>query len=155
EACRARGVRIEQADVRRVERSGAGFRLHAGGDPLLAERVVLAAGCDTAGLAASLGVELPIEAQPRHLFLSQPIGAGLLEPLVVSAERRFAAKQLADGRVMASDLSAAGDVETDRDAWRSRVARTVEELLPVLAHAPLPLLVSGEYDMTPDHQPVV
>ena len=74
---------------------------------------------------------------------------------MVSAERRFAGKQLADGRIMASDLSAWGDVDAGRDRWRSRVARVVEELLPRLSHAALPLLLSGDYDVTPDHQPIV
>jgi sarcosine oxidase subunit beta len=56
---------------------------------------------------------------------------------------------------MASDLSASGDVDEGRDRWRSRVARVVEELLPRLSHAALPLLLSGDYDVTPDHQPII
>ena len=59
-------------------------------------------------LVAPLGVDLPIGLEPRHLFLSEPIGERLLEPLVVASERRFAAKQLQSGRVLASDLGATG-----------------------------------------------
>ncbi len=49
-------------------------------------------------------LELPIRKEPRYLFFSAPIAERLLEPLVVAPERRFAAKHLADGRVLASDL---------------------------------------------------
>jgi sarcosine oxidase subunit beta len=155
EHARTLGARIERRTVRGIGRDGEGFRLELEDRSLSAERVVLAAGADSAGLAAGLEVELPIEAEARHIFLSRPVGERLLEPLVVSGERRFAAKQLADGRIMASDLSASGDVDAGRDRWRSRVARVVEELLPRLSHAALPLLLSGDYDVTPDHQPIV
>jgi sarcosine oxidase subunit beta len=107
------------------------------------------------GFRLDLGVSLPIRREARHLFYSRPISAPLLRPLVISAERRFAAKQLADGRLLASDLGASGDPEQGRDRWRSRIARVIDELLPALSHADLPLLVSGDYDVTPDHQPIV
>jgi sarcosine oxidase subunit beta len=101
-----------------------------------------------------LGIDLPIEREDRFLFLSEPVRERLLEPLVVSAERRFAAKQLSDGRVLASDLGARGD-ETQRETWRTNVRAGIEELLPALAYVPFPLLVRGEYDVTPDHQPIL
>ena len=31
----------------------------------------------------------------------------------------------------------------------------IEELLPVLTYVSFPLLVRGEYDVTPDHQPIL
>ena len=47
--------------------------------------VVIAAGADTRAISSRpLGVELPIEPEPRHLFLSAPIRERLLEPLVIS-----------------------------------------------------------------------
>jgi sarcosine oxidase subunit beta len=73
---------------------------------------------------------------------------------VVSAERHFAAKQLAGGRVLASDLSARGD-EGQVNGWRSKIRTAIEELLPVLTYVSFPLLVRGEYDVTPDHQPIL
>jgi sarcosine oxidase subunit beta len=123
-------------------------------EPRLADAVVVAAGADTADLLKPLGVELPIEREDRYLFLSDPIRERLLEPLVVSAERRFAAKQLGDGRVLASDLGARGD-EAQREAWRTNVRAGIEELLPALAYVSFPALVRGEYDVTPDHQPLL
>jgi sarcosine oxidase, subunit beta len=101
-----------------------------------------------------LGIDLPIEREDRFLFFSEPVRERLLEPLVVSAERGFAAKQLGDGRVLASDLGARGD-ESQRETWRANVRSGIDELLPALAYVSFPMLVRGEYDVTPDHQPIL
>jgi sarcosine oxidase, subunit beta len=103
-------------------------------DDVEAEAVVVAAGADTPRLLP----ELPIRPEPRVLRLSDPIRERLLEPLVVSSERGLAAKQLADGRLLASG---------DRAA--------IEELLPRLVHVTLPHRVEGVYDVTPDHQAIL
>ena len=141
-----------------VEAFGRGLDVRIGEiaslEPRLADAVVVAAGAETADLLRPLGFELPIEREERYLFLSEPIRERLLEPLVVSAERRFAAKQLADGRVLASDLGARGD-DAQREAWRANVRAGIEELLPALAYVSFPGLVRGEYDVTPDHQPLL
>jgi len=101
---------------------------------LQADAVVVAAGAETPRLLP----ELPIRPEPRVLRLSDPIRERLLEPLVVSAERGFAAKQLADGRVLASGARAA-----------------IVKLLPRLVHVSLPHRVEGVYDVTPDHQAIL
>jgi sarcosine oxidase subunit beta len=111
-------------------------------DGVAADAVVVAAGVDTPKLLP----ELPITAERRALFFSDPIRERLLEPLVVSPERAFAAKQLADGRVLASDL---------REGSRANVQRGFEELLPRLVFVAFPTLVEGVYDVTPDHQPIL
>jgi glycine/D-amino acid oxidase-like deaminating enzyme len=113
-----------------------------------ADAIVVAAGVDTPTLLP----ELPIDAEERYLFYSEPIRERLLEPLVVAPELAFAAKQLADGRVLASDLTARGD---DRERWRATIRAAVEQLLPQLTHVSYPLLVRGVYDVTPDHQPIL
>ena len=77
------------------------------------------------------------------------------EPLLVVPERSFAAKHLANRRVLASDLAAAGDPETQRETWRATVARGIAEILPPLSYVSFPVLASGLYDVTPDHQPIV
>jgi len=123
-------------------------------EPRLADTVIVAAGAATTDLLRPLGIELPIEREDRFFFLSEPVRERLLDPLVVSEERRFAAKQLGDGRVLASDLEARGD-ETQRETWRANVRAGIEELLPLLAYISLPVLIRGEYDVTPDHQPIL
>ena len=72
----------------------------------------------------------------------------------MSAGRGFAAKHLADGRVLASDLSARGD-ESGRERWRANIRREIERLLPRLANVSFPTLIRGFYDVTPDHQPIL
>jgi sarcosine oxidase, subunit beta len=109
---------------------------------LEADVIVVAAGVDTPRLLP----ELPIVAEVRHLFFSEPVRERLLEPLVVSAERRLAAKQLGDGRVLAADLGGSD---------RAHVRAGIEELLPQLSFVPLPLLVDGTYDVTPDYQAIL
>jgi glycine/D-amino acid oxidase-like deaminating enzyme len=111
-------------------------------DNVVADAVVVAAGVDTPNLLP----ELPIQREARYLFFSDPISERLLDPLVVSPERRFAAKQLGDGRVLASDL---------REGSRANVRRGFEELLPRLSFVVFPTLVEGVYDVTPDHQAIL
>jgi sarcosine oxidase subunit beta len=155
-AVQQRDAQLAIADVVALEPDGAAWQLVLrDGRRIATSHVVLATGCDTPDLLRPLGVDLPIEREARHLFFSDPIGERILEPLVISAERRFAAKQLADGRVLASDLSATGDAECGRTVWRERVGAVIDELLPVLGYASFPLLVTGFYDVTPDNQPIL
>ena len=143
-----------QADVRIGKvlhvRDEGGVRLASGGE-LRADAVVIAAGVDTPRLLP----ELPIRPEARFLFFSNPIRERLLEPLVVSPERRFAAKQLGDGRLLASDLGALGNPEVELADWRANVRSAFEELLPQLVFVALPTLVKGMYDVTPDHQAIL
>ena len=148
----ARGVRVERADVLALR---PGWELHTRIGTVRARTVVLATGTETRALLAPLGVDLPIEPEMRHLFLSEPVAERLVEPLVVAGERSFAAKHLANGRVLASDLAAAGDAAQHRERWRATVARGIDELLPALSYVSFPVLASGLYDVTPDHQPIV
>lgn len=141
----AASAHVQLADVRRVRRDGAGWRVETANGPVHANAVVVAAGWETPRL---VDAPLPIEPEQRHLYLSDPIRERLLEPLVVSAELRLGAKQLASGRVLASDLGATDTADT---SWRARLT----ELLPILEFVTYPVLASGVYDLTPDRQPIV
>jgi sarcosine oxidase, subunit beta len=140
---------VQIGEVLRVRDEGV-VRLASGGE-LRADAVVIAAGVDTPRLLP----ELPIRPEARYLFFSDPIRERLLEPLVVSPERQFAAKQLGDGRLLASDLGAFGDPDVGLDRWRANVRRAFEDLRPQLVFVPLPTLVEGMYDVTPDHQAIL
>jgi sarcosine oxidase subunit beta len=141
----AAGANVEIADVRRIRREHDAWRIETTTGTTHARAVVVAAGWETRALVEST---LPIEAEARHLHLSEPIRERLLEPLVVAADLHLAAKQLANGRVLASDLGATDTADT---AWRGRLA----ELLPILSYVTYPVLASGVYDVTPDRQPIV
>lgn len=151
----ARHVNVHIATVEAIVPRDGGWTLETTDGQLAAAAVVLAAGADTRGLVAPLGVDLPIDLEPRHLFLSEPIRERLLEPLIVSAERSFAAKQLHSGRVLASDLDATGDPGTGAAGWRRNVRTAIAELLPILEYVDLDVVASGAYDVTPDRQPIL
>jgi sarcosine oxidase subunit beta len=149
------GARIELAEVRAVSPDGGGWRVETAYGGHRSEIVVVAASTDTVRLVAPLGVELPIVREPRYLLLGEPRAERMLEPLVIAVDRGVAAKQLGDGRLLTSDLRASGEPSQNADRWRDNVRRVLAELLPAAADVPLPTLVAGFYDMTPDAQPVV
>jgi sarcosine oxidase subunit beta len=150
------GVSLVGTNVVSIAREGAGWRLKlADHSSALSERVVVAAAYDSARLLRPLGVELPIARDVRYLFYSNPVRERLLEPLVISNERHFAAKQLRDGSVLASDLRASGDPETDKPRWYRHIRQTITELVPILEYVSFPVMVEGFYDVTPDAQPIL
>jgi sarcosine oxidase subunit beta len=147
EALRRRGVEFERAEVTAVE---PGPRVcFADGSRVAAGAVVVAAAAETARIVRPV-TKLPLQGEERSVFLSEPIGERLLEPLVVAPDRHFAAKQLADGRVLAADLSEPGEA-----AARAHVRTLVSELLPRLEFVTFPLAVRGTYDVTPDAHGIV
>ena len=155
EAAARLGVVVERGEVQAVEPSGVAWRLSlADGTGVEADKVVVAAAVETPALLRRFRVELPISGEDRWLFLGEPVAERLLEPLVVAVDRRVAAKQLGDGRLLASDLDARGKA-TSREVWRRRVRDALLELLPRLELVDLPHLVHGVYDVTPDHQAIV
>jgi len=147
--------RVAVAEVVALDRAADDWSVQTTNGAVRATTVVLAAGVETRDLLRPLGVDVPIEPEPRHLFLSEPVAGRLVEPLVVVGERSFAAKHLANGRVLASDLAAAGDAALHRERWRATVAAGIAEFLPALSYVSFPVLASGLYDVTPDHQPIV
>jgi sarcosine oxidase subunit beta len=156
ETCRRRGVTIEHSSVAGFVERAAGWALERhGADATEADAVVVAAGYDTPALLRTVGVELPIAKEARYLLMSEPIAERLLEPLVVSTERHFAAKHLRNGRVLASDLAASRDPDTHAPAWRAHVKKSARRFLPVLEYVTYPIVVEGFYDVTPDHQPIL
>lgn len=148
-------TRVAATEVVSLDRSAGDWDVRTTSGSVRAKTVVLAAGVDTRALLRPLGVDVPIEPEARHLFLSEPLAERLVEPLVVVGERRFAAKHLANGRVLASDLAAAGDAALQRERWRSTIAAGIADFLPTLSYVSFPVLASGLYDVTPDHQPIV
>ena len=156
EAAQVLGAAVIRADVNSIEPTQSGWRLRfADGTRGDARQVIVAASVGTRALLRPIGVDLPIVAEDRWLFFSEPIAERLLDPLVIAVDRRFAVKQLADDRVLASDLSAAGDTGEGAEVWRRRLRQEVVDLVPRLEFVVLPLLVHGVYDLTPDRQAIV
>lgn len=156
EAGARRGVRHVPENVVRLSHAQSRWTLTlSDGNAATADTVVIAASYGTVDLLHSVGSDAPITKEPRYLFYSNPIRERLLEPLVVFTERHFAAKQLADGSVLASDLTATGDPISDKAAWYRHVRGSIRDRLPILDLVSFPVMVEGFYDVTPDRQPIV
>jgi sarcosine oxidase, subunit beta len=156
EAAGRLGVVFAHAEVRKIEPNGSCWQLRlADGGSGEADQAIVAASVDTPSLLRSLGADVPIVAENRWLFFSDPIAERLLDPLVVAVDRRFAAKQLADGRVLTSDLSGIAADDGDAEIMRRHVRQAAVELFPRFEYVELPLLVRAVYDVTPDRQAIV
>ncbi len=156
EAALKQGVTYRDAQVQQIAPNGSGWTLTLqGGDKVETGVAVLATAYDTPALLAPLGVEVPITKEPRYLFYSNPISQRILEPLAVFIDRHFAAKQLADGSILASDLSADGDPDTRKAEWYQNIKQSIRDRLPVLDLVSFPVMVEGFYDVTADRQPIV
>lgn len=152
----SRGVRHVGQNVVSLSRGHAQWTLTlADATTVSANTVIIAASYGTPDLLHSVGSDAPITQEARYLFYSNPIRERLLEPLAVFTERHFAAKQLADGSVLASDLTATGDPVADKAAWYSHVRGSIRDRLPILDYVSFPVMVQGFYDVTPDRQPIV
>ena len=93
------GVMTLLTEVTRIERGGGSFVLHTPKQALRANRVVLAAGAGTRGLAAGLGVNIPADPEPLHMNITEPT-APLIGHLVQHADRPITLKQLGAGQVV-------------------------------------------------------
>ena len=93
------GIVLPETRVARIERDGAGWKLHTGTGTLRAGRVVLAAGAGTGPLLAPLGLDVPTVAEPLHMNVTEATGP-LVGHLVQHAERMITMKQLAAGQVV-------------------------------------------------------
>jgi sarcosine oxidase subunit beta len=156
EAAGRLGVVVAQGDVRSIEPVGSRWRLRfadrAQGE---AACVIVAAAVETPWLLQPLGADIPIVAESRWLFFSDSVVERLLDPFVVAVDRRFAAKQLGDGRVLVSDLSSTEADDRVAETMRRHVRRVAVELFPRFEYVALALLVHGVYDVTPDRQAIV
>jgi sarcosine oxidase, subunit beta len=155
EAAGRLGVAVVHSTVTSIKPNGSCWRLGlSDGAHGAADSAIIAASVDTPSLLRPLGANVPIVAENRWLFFSDPISERLLDPLVVAVDRRFAAKQLANGRMLTSDLGAIATYDGDVETMRRHVRQAAVQLFPRFEYVALPLLVRGVYDVTPDRQAI-
>jgi glycine/D-amino acid oxidase-like deaminating enzyme len=82
-----------------LERDGTGFTVATDRGTLAARRLVIAAGSGSRALGAKLGVNLPAEAEPLHMNITERT-APMIGHLVQHAERSITLKQLNAGHVV-------------------------------------------------------
>jgi glycine/D-amino acid oxidase-like deaminating enzyme len=90
---------VDGEAVARIERHAPGFRVVTARGEIRAGRVVLAAGYGGKALAAQLGIDLPAEAEPLHMNITEAT-APFISHLVQHADRRITLKQLSAGQVV-------------------------------------------------------
>ncbi|GGF47225.1 D-nopaline dehydrogenase [Aliidongia dinghuensis] len=142
------GTFRSHAAVREISVAGSDFRLLVGDEVLVAPRIVIAAGLGTAGLAAQVGLDVPIRPERGQILVTERLEP--LLPLPASGLR-----QTADGTVMigATKEDVGFDVSTTGDA-ASRLSRTAIRIVPALAQARLVRQWAGLRVLTPDSYPI-
>jgi sarcosine oxidase subunit beta len=101
------------------------------------------------------GIDVPIADETRRILYTNRIEERILETLLVSFEKGFAAKQLMDGTIYLSYLGSDLKPPYDSFEFQVRAAEVGTQLFPKLAELEFRSHVDGRYDSTPDHQAIL
>jgi sarcosine oxidase subunit beta len=150
---RNQGLELALQEAVSLAREGSEWRVSTVTESWLTEQVVVAAGVDSQSLAGSVGLNLPIMVERRRLAYTEPRLGNLMHPLVVALERSFAGKQLRNGVFYVGWL---GETPGSDDLSFTEAALSAgATLLPLLADLPVRRVITGYYDSTPDHRPIL
>lgn len=139
---------------------GRGVRGVATSAGEIAARVVVnAAGPWAAALAASAGVELPVEPVPRNVVVTSAFDAApSRRTLVIDAATSFYFHREGDGVLMGMgrpDETASFDTTPDAGFIEGPLLETALRVFPPLERAGIAATWAGLYEMTPDRLPVI
>ncbi len=156
-AATAAGARLlAPAGLRHLARVAGGFRAATEAGDITAARVVNAAGAEAARVSAMLGLELPIEAHPIQVNVTEP-AAPLIRHLVYHAVERLSLKQARNGGVLIgggwpSRIRADGRLVPDPRSMAENIAVAIAAV-PAIADLRLlrtwPAIVNGTDDWLP------
>jgi len=158
---RRAGAEIELGvDVRAVRVEGRrtiGVETDRG--PIDAGVVIDAAGPWASVLAASAGVELPLEPIPRHVLVTGSFeGRPSRRTLVIDAETSFYFHREGEGVLMgmgSPNERASFSLEPDEAFVAEELLPTAVRVFPALEEAAVEHAWVGLYEMTPDRHPVI
>ncbi len=150
---REKGFQLKLEEVISLKQEGPEWRIETAAGSWLAKQVVVAAGTDSPSLAACVGVHLPITVERRRLAYTERCDGEFLHPLVVALERGFAGKQLRNGVFYIGWLGETS--ESDDLAFTEQALTIGATLLPLMATLPVRRVITGYYDSTPDHRPIL
>nr|WP_246484151.1 FAD-dependent oxidoreductase [Marivibrio halodurans] len=154
DAARALGVTFRQAEVSDAHADDThGTVTLADGERLTADRLVLACGAWSKGLAKRLGASIPLDTERGYHLMFETPERGLNRP-VVWEDKGFVLCPMAHGLRMTSQVELAG-VEAPPDFRRiERLLPLARRMLPSLAGEPTDRWL-GYRPSTPDSVPVV
>ena len=129
------------------------------GGPIEASAVVNAAGVWAPALAATIGLDLPIEPLPRHIAVTAPFG-GRPErrTLVIDAETTFYFHREGGGVLMGMPKhgeTSSFDTGIDEAFIAEELLPKAVQVYPPLEDASLATTWVGLYEMTPDRHPIL
>ena len=165
-AARRGGARLRQnSGVAALETRGdrvTGVRLQSG-ERIVAGEIVLAAGPWSVGLAAPVGVDLPIRSQRAQILLVDP--GQPIENLPVFSDLAALQYVRMEGTssILVGDSDHSAPEWSDPDGYRERAGDEeltqmipkFEQRFPGLNGARLVSSYAGCYDVTPDYNPVI
>jgi len=143
------GVTVRDGAVRGVETDKG---------PISAPIVINCAGAYSQDIAAMAGVELPNWAERHEILITEPVAAGVCPCMLMSFSGNYYIQQRPHGSIICG-MSPDGRPE-DHDngtSWQfvEKMSRVLAKLLPRTRGIRVARQWSGQYDMTPDAQPVI
>lgn len=129
------------------------------GGPIAAPVVVNAAGVWAPALAATVGLDLPIEPLPRHIAVTAPFdGRPERRTLVIDAETTFYFHREGGGVLMGMPKrgeTSTFDTHVDDAFVAAELLPKAVQVYPPLEEASLATTWVGLYEMTPDRHPIL
>ncbi len=150
---REKGFQLKLEEVTNLKQEGPEWRIETPTGSWLAKQVVVAPGTQSPSIAAYVGVHLPITVERRRLAYTEPCEGDFMYPLVVALERSFAGKQLRNGVFYIGWLGETSD--SDDLAFTEQALTRGATFLPLMATIPVRRVITGYYDSTPDHRPIL
>jgi sarcosine oxidase, subunit beta len=162
-AARRAGATIELgSDVTAIRTSPDGGQVigvETGGGPIEAPIVVLAAGVWGPSLAATCGIDLPVEPEPRQLVVTGDFpGRPERRTLVIDTSTMLFFHREGSGILMGvprRDGARTFDTSLDDRFVAEELVPQAIELLPAVAAADLATTWTGLYEMSPDHHAIL
>ena len=150
----------KNAAVTAIRRGRSGFEIETAQGAVSAKYVVNAGGAWAAGIAALVGVDLPVQPLRRMLVPSEPFdGFPRSAPMIIDMSNGFHFRPEARGFLLAwNDPEETFGCKTDFEpAFLEKILTRAAERVPVFENLAVnpKRAWAGLYEMTPDHHPIL
>jgi len=123
---------------------------------IFTDTVVNAAGAYTREIAQMVGVDLPTHSERHEILVTTPVNP-ILKPMVMSFSKNIYTQQVPHGSIiMGRSGSHELDTHNQHSTWQflEAMAKTATDLLPPLRKIRVVRSWAGEYNLSPDRQPI-